>query len=206
MSSSRLPVLAASWLLVLGALVVATARPAAAQTYTDADGFYADIGLALGWNNLAGGLLPVDNGTMTGFSFGGGYRFNRWVAAEVEFNWVGGGELVRPDGSLQRASMTSLGVAAVLYPMAFVPTWIPQWVQPNVSFGIGTGLAEQQPVGVGPAFGSVNQTVLLTRIGVGVDVMLTKHWGTIVEGNYYVTNNGALTGVGILKIGLLCRF
>lgn len=182
------------------------ARPAAAQTYGDATGFYADLGLSLGWNSLAGGLRPIDNGTMVGFSFGGGYRFNRWAAAEVEFIWVGGGEILRlSDGSLQSASLTSLGIAAKFYPFAFSPDLIPQWIQPNFSIGIGTGIAEQAPL-LPFNFGSVNQSVLMTRVGLGVDVMFTKHWGTIIDGSYYVTNNDALSGIGVLKLGLLTRF
>jgi hypothetical protein len=192
-------------MLLVACAIVLASRPAAAQTYADATGFYADLGLALGWNNLAGPLQPVDNGTMAGFFVGGGYRFNTW-AAEVEFAWVGGGEVTNFAAAQRiRASLTSLGVAAKFFPLAIAPNLIPQWVQPHVTLGIGTGLAEQAPV-TAFTFGSVSQTVLLTRVGLGVDVMFTKHWGTIVDGTYFVTNNDALKGVGVLKIGLLCRF
>ena len=195
--------------VVLLIAAFAAGRPAGAQTYAESTGFYADVGLGLGWNNLDGGLQPVDNGTMVGFVVGGGYRFNTWAAAEVEFTWVGGGEIVNPNAAPAsqriRASLTTLGVSAKLYPLAFAPDRIPQWIQPNVSFGIGTGLAEQAST-LPFTFGSVSQSVLLFEVGTGIDLMLTKHWGMLVEGRYYVTNNDVLTGVGVLGLGVLCRF
>ena len=182
------------------------ASPGQAQTYADSVGFYGDLGIAMGWNNLAGTFRPVDNGTMVGFSFGGGYRFNSWAAAEAEFVWVGGGEITKEsDGSRVDGSLVSLGIAAKLYPMAFAPSVMPQWVQPHLSVGIGTGFAQFAPVAPF-TFDAESRNVLLTRVGAGVDVMFTKHWGTTVDGSYYVTNNDTLTGIGVLKLGLLCRF
>jgi len=195
--------LAAGVLLLAGVVAPPSAR---AQTYADAPGFFADFGVGLGWDNLAGPLQPVDNGTMVGFAFAGGYRFNSWAAAEVEFLWVGGGELTNGvTGQRLNASLTALDFAARLYPMAFAQDWMPQWIQPYAVFGIGTGLGEFAPT-TPFAFGSTSRTVLLARIGLGLDVMLTKHWGTTLGGSYYVTNNDALTGAGTLKIGVLCRF
>jgi len=193
-------------LLVFLASTSLGASAARAQTYADATGFYADFGVGLGWNNLAGPLSAVDNGTMVGFAFGGGYRFNAWAAAEVEFYWVGGGELTNAlTAQRVNASVASLGFSARIYPLAWAPNLIPQWIQPNVSFGIGTGLADL--ASTAPfTFASSSRTVLLTRMGLGVDVMITKHWGATVGGSYYVTNNDALTGIGTLKLGLLCRF
>lgn len=194
------------WFAIGLLLWTAVAPAARAQTYADSAGFYADFGLGLGWNNLAGPLQPVDNGTMVGFAFGGGYRFNGWIAAEVEIYWLGGGELTNSlTAQRVNASLTSLGFAARFYPLALAPDLIPQWIQPNMSFGIGTGLAER--ASTAPfTFDSASRTVLLTRIGMGVDVMITQHWGGTIGGNYFVTNNDALTGVGTLKLGLLCRF
>lgn len=196
----------AAGMLALGLLLSVGAGVAHAQTYADAQGFYADFGVGLGWNNLAGPFEPVDNGTMVGFVFAGGYRFNPWVAAEGEFFWLGGGELTNA-ATVQRvnSSITSLGFAARFYPLALAPDLIPQWIQPNLILGIGTGLAEF--ASTAPfTFDSQSRTVLLTRLGIGIDVMLTKHWGATIDGNYFVTNNDALTGIGTLKLGVLCRF
>lgn len=181
------------------------ASPASAQTYADSAGLYADLGVALGWNNMSGAFQPINNGTMVGFVFGGGYRFNGWFAAEVEFMWLGGGEILNAqDGLEYRASLTSLGIAGKIYPLAGAPDLIPQWIQPYFALGIGTGLAERALLTV--QFGSTTQSVLLTRLATGVDVMFTQHWGVTMDGSYYITNNGALIGIGAWKLGVLCRF
>lgn len=195
----------ASWTALLLTGLIGHASLASAQTYADSAGFYADIGLALGWNNMAGPFQPINNGTMVGFVFSGGYRFNGWFAAEAEFLWVGGGDILNAqDGLEYRASLTAFGIAGKIYPFAGAPDLMPQWIQPYFAFGIGTGLADRALVTV--QFGSSTQSVLLTRVATGVDVMFTRHWGVTMDGSYYVTNNAALIGIGAWKLAVLCRF
>ena len=176
-------------------LLVLPASEAPAQTYESSVGFYGAVGFSAGWNDVSAFAPVRASGSMVGFSFSAGYRFTPWIGVDVAFQRVAGGDLRAAATGLPvaEATLTSIGVSAKLYPLALAPSWIPQWVQPHATLGTGSGLAEQAPITPG-SFGSTSRTVFLTRVGAGVEVMLTEHWGTLVDGSYLVTDNDVLKG------------
>jgi hypothetical protein len=75
-----------------------------------------------------------------------------------------------------------------------------------VAFGVGSGISQQTPRG-SPEFGdSLSETVFLFRIGAGMEVMITKHWGTFIESNYYASNSNSISGIGMIRLGAMCHF
>ena len=190
-------------LLLLGAFSV----PAQAQTYRDAQGFYGQFAVPIGWNNMAGpSNFGTADGAMAGFSFNAGYRFNGWVGADVEVIWLGGGDVVENGSVVADASLLSVGAAIKFYPFVLTSRYVPGWVQPYLAFGVGSGISEQTMRG-SPEFGSsLSETVFLVRFGAGMEVMISKHWGTFIESNYYASNSNSISGIGMIRLGAMCHF
>ena len=190
-------------LLLLGAFSV----PAQAQTYRDAQGFYGQFAVPIGWNNMAGpSNFGTADGAMAGFSFNAGYRFNGWVGADVEVIWLGGGDVVENGSAVADASLLSVGAAIKFYPFVLTSRYVPGWVQPYLAFGAGSGISEQTMRG-SPEFGSsLSETVFLVRFGAGMEVMISKHWGTFIESNYYASNSNSISGIGMIRLGAMCHF
>lgn len=190
-------------LIVLIAVVFAST--ASAQTYEDSRGLYGGMTISLGWNKWAA-ASGIDSDTMTGFSFMAGYRFSPWLGGDVEFTWTGGGNVTSPDltGGYS-ASVLAVGLAAKFYPLARASRHIPEWLQPYLTFGIGSGIAEQTPGG-SVGFGSESQSVFLARFGGGGELMLTQNWGVVMDISYYASTSGALEGIAIFRLGGMFRF
>jgi opacity protein-like surface antigen len=195
--------------LVLGFLVatffLASLGNAQAQTYEDSRGLYGGMTISLGWNKWAE-ESGIDSDTMTGFSFMAGYRFNPWLGGDVEFTWVGGGNVTSP--ALARsgsASILAVGVALKFYPLVRISRKMPEWIQPYVTVGIGSGIAEQTPSG-STVFGSESQSVFLARFGMGSELMLTQNWGVLMDVSYYASTSGALEGFTTFRLGGIFRF
>ncbi len=193
-----------AFLFLLGALPLA----AQAQTYADSEGFYGQFSAPIGWNNMAApSAFGTTDGTMIGFSFTAGYRFNAWVGADVEVMWLGAGDVVDAGAVTADASILSVGAAAKFYPLVLTSRSVPSWVQPYLVFGVGSGIAEQTPVGANQ-FGEFNksETIFLFRFGAGMEVMISKHWGTFMDANYYATNSNSISGIGMMRLGVMCHF
>ena len=192
--------------LLAAMLVLGLAAQARAQTYENSRGLYGGMTISIGWNKWAE-ASTADSDTMTGFSFMAGYRFSPWLGGDVEFTWVGGGNVTSPgnwDGT-RSASLLAVGVAAKLYPFVRVSEKMPEWIQPYLCIGIGSGIAEQTPAG-SAVFGSESQSVFLARFGAGTELMLTKNWGALMDVSYYATTSGALEGITTFRLGGLFRF
>ena len=178
---------------------------AQAQTYEDSRGLYGGMTLSFGWNKWAD-ESNIDSDTMTGFSFMAGYRFNPWLGGDVEFTWIGGGNVTSPaltgTGS---ASVLAVGVALKFYPLVRVSRKMPEWIQPYLTVGIGSGIAEQAPSG-SSVFGSESQSVFLARFGAGSELMLTQNWGVLMDVSYYASTSGALEGFATFRLGGIFRF
>lgn len=191
--------------LLAGTLLLVSAGHAHAQTYEDSRGLYGGMTLSLGWNKWAE-EANISSDTMTGFSFMAGYRFSPWLGGDVEFTWVGGGNVVSqqfPSGG--SASILSVGVALKFYPLVRISRKMPEWIQPYFTIGIGSGIAEQAPSG-SSVFGSESQSVFLARFGAGTELMLTQNWGVLMDLSYYASTSGALEGFGTFRLGGIFRF
>jgi opacity protein-like surface antigen len=185
-------------------LLLGLATQARAQTYENSRGLYGGMTISIGWNKWAE-ESNIDSDTMTGFSFMAGYRFSPWLGGDVEFTWVGGGNVTQNSSDAGSASLLAVGVAAKLYPFVRVSEKMPEWIQPYLCIGIGSGIAEQTPAG-SAVFGSESQSVFLARFGAGTELMVTKNWGALMDVSYYASTSGALEGITTFRLGGLFRF
>jgi len=193
--------------LALLLLLCAFASSAQGQTYKDARGFYGQFSVPIGWNNMNGpSPLGSTDGTMIGFSFTAGYRFNAWVGGDVEVLWLGAGDVVDAGAVAGDASVLSVGAAAKFYPFVLTTRYVPSWVQPYVTFGVGSGTAEQSDRSTNEFGSSLSETVFLFRFGAGMEVMISKHWGTYMDANYYASNSNSFAGFGMIRLGAMCHF
>ena len=104
------------------------------------------------------------------------------------------------------ASILSVGAAAKFYPFVLTSRYVPTWIQPYVVFGMGSGLSQQDPVGDNEFGSSLSETVLLFRFGAGMEVMISKHWGTFMDANYYASNSSSIAGIGMIRLGAMGHF
>lgn len=193
-----------------------SALPARAQNYEDSVGFYVELAIAMGWANMQSSLVspvPPERGTMVGLSFTGGYRLSSWLALDAEFVWIGGGDVIdRTLGpnfgvKLGDSSLQVITANAKVYPLAFSPDLIPQWVQPYGVLGVGSGLAQISPTAFGrTTFGVGNVNVFVGRFGVGVDLQLSQSWGAYLDGSYYAASDDVFSGTGTFRLGMLWSF
>ncbi|MDG2333084.1 MAG: porin family protein [Myxococcota bacterium] len=194
-------------LIVFVAVLCSLSGAVQAQTYADSRGFYGQFSIPIGWNNMARtSQIGTSDGTMIGFSFTAGYRFNAWVGADVEVMWLGAGDVVEGNAVTGTASILSVGAAAKFYPFVLTSRSMPTWIQPYLTFGVGSGIAEQVPVGSDDFGSSLSETVFLFRLGAGMEVMISKHWGTFMDLNYYASNSRTVEGIGMMRLGLMCHF
>ena len=197
-------------IFLIGALSLflgAAPQAARAQTYNDAQGFYGQFAMPIGWNNMGG---PSDvgsaDGSMIGFSFTAGYRFNGWIGADIEVMWLGAGDVVQGGAVNGDASLLSVGGAAKLYPFVLTSRHVPGWIQPYLAFGVGSGISEQSFRASNQFGSSLSETVFLFRFGAGMEVMISKHWGTFMDANYYASNSNSISGIGMIRLGAMCHF
>jgi len=195
---------------LIGALSLflgAAPQAARAQTYNDAQGFYGQFAMPIGWNNMGG---PSDvgsaDGSMIGFSFTAGYRFNGWIGADIEVMWLGAGDVVQGGAVNGDASLLSVGGAAKFYPFVLTSRHVPGWIQPYLAFGVGSGISEQTYRASNQFGSSLSETVFLFRFGAGMEVMISKHWGTFMDANYYASNSNSISGIGMIRLGAMCHF
>jgi hypothetical protein len=191
--------------LVAAFLLSLPLRSALAQNYQDSTGFYGQVAIVLGWPNIDGRFTApptTGNGTMIGLSFAAGSRIATWVGVDAEFVLIGGGDLHSFGVKTAESSLMAFTANAKLYPLAFSPDLIPQWVQPYGVIGIGGGIAQSIPVAsMRDGFGAENVTVFMGRFGAGLEILLTDHWGTYVDGSYYMASDDVFNGAGTLRFG-----
>ena len=144
---------------------------------------------------------------MIGLSFTGGYRIATWIGVDAEFIWVGGGDLLSDGKKFADLSMLAITANVKIYPLAYSPDLIPQWIQPYVVMGIGSGLAQYTPTAdLREDFGTENVNIFMGRFGGGIELLLTGHWGVYVDGSYYVASDEVFNGAGTLRFGILYNF
>ena len=146
-------------------------------TTNDWTGFYAKVGLAIGFpdEDVAGPSPDIDAGA--GIAFGGGYRWNRWLATEIDFNVIGGADI---EDSNDDVTIFAFTVNVKGYPFAGLgKDTIPEWIQPYGLFGIGGGEVDAGDIG--------DESTFVVRFNVGSDFMLWVHFGLFFEAGYLVT-------------------
>lgn len=169
-------------LALAAALVASIAAPAAAepgeQDPYSRDGFYVSLGGYYQKENYADTCDEiVDDVCVAGFrpdSSGGagthaGYRFHRYAAAEIQFEWV-------KDALEDQFNESAYVVTANIKP--FLPFGR---FQPFALVGFGYMRA---PVPVGDERDFSIENGITFRFGGGIDLYATEHWALVAETSY----------------------
>jgi opacity protein-like surface antigen len=162
--------IAATFSLVLG-----IQWPVAAQAAEkDHSGPYLGIGVGFGFQNWdIPDSVDVDPGY--GFDAWGGYKFNKWVATELQLEYLNGFE-VDPFG-IKFQSVTFGGNLKV-FPLAFV---LADRIQPFVMAGPGFTWLDLIDAS------DVNELDFSARFGGGIDFYVTDNVALQVSSSYVLT-------------------
>jgi len=163
-------------------------------TTYDWKGAYGKLGLSIGVPNQATGVADVDAGAAVAFA--GGYRFNRWLALEVDMNITAGHDV---EGSNDDAVIFAFTINSKTYPLA-ESALFPEWVQPYFLFGFGGGSVD--------GGGNGDESSFMMRFNVGSEFMLWDHFGLFAEGGYLTIDDAetGLDGTGQIILGGVYRF
>jgi hypothetical protein len=184
----RLSLLVASLSLLIAA---AWGGAASAEPEEELSGAYLGIGPAGGFedfDNTAG--LDID--PAVGFDAWGGYRLGKWIAAELQLEYMNGfgfsffgtdidGQLVSFGGNLK------------LFPLA---SFLPDCVQPFLIEGPGLTWYE-----LDSGFSDSDELDFSARFGGGIDVYVSDHIA-LQAASSYVLATGDLAGVNYVSVGL----
>lgn len=142
-------------------------------------GAYLGIGISHAWPSF-GDNIGQNNGDWhsgLGFNARGGYRINRYLAAEANVDFTNrfhAKQSIGPNTTRRnaiRSTATTFNVKAIL-PL--------DWVQPYVLGGIGFQAANLQEH-IGGIRSSETNYNFVGRIAAGVDLMLHENWGWHIE-------------------------
>lgn len=164
-------------------------------------GPYVKAGVNIGEPDLDAGGVDAEVGG--GVSVGGGYFFTPWIAAQLDFDYLGGSDLEVGSNDVGEADYWAITVNTKGYPMAAIqPENYPNWLQPYALFGIGGGEFETELNNAN----DVEDGTFIARFGLGTDFLVHENIGTYVEGGYHVASEDRLDGVGIFTLGAFYRF
>jgi opacity protein-like surface antigen len=162
----------------------------------DWTGVYAKGGLSIGFpNEPANNFKPKPGAAV---AFGGGYRFNPWIAAELDMNVTAGSDLRGVKDDLLIFAFT---MNLKTYPLADTgDDLLPAWVQPYILFGFGGGVVDADDAG--------DESSFMMRFNLGSEFMVWDNIGLFFDTGYMVIENGdsQLDGTGQMVVGALYRF
>ena len=135
------------------------------------------------------GTRVITNNTF-GFQVRGGYRIQRWLAAELEYEWLDGF-----DNKANGSTIFKLGTHVVTANAKFLcPAW--SRFQPYVLFGAGVAIFDIDKQS-GPAVGLEDtSTGFAFRATGGLDVYLTRNWLLNVEAGAVIPTNEVDNSLG----------
>jgi opacity protein-like surface antigen len=175
----RLSSIVASFSLVIG---IAWAGAAVAEP-EDHSGFYSGIGAGFGFDNFDGfGGIDID--AAFGLDAWGGYQFNKWIATELQLEYLNGFDIAFIEGQA-----VTFGANLKVFPLASVLT---DCIQPFVMAGPGFTWM-QFDAGVG------NDLEFSARFGGGIDFYITDNVALQVSSSYVLTT-GVLDGLDYISL------
>lgn len=171
MQARRILSIATGFSLLMG---IAWDAAEAAET-EDHAGVYLGIGAGFGFENFQNtGGLDID-GEAFGFDAWGGYRFNEWIASELQLEYLNGFDTkifgVSLDGQL-----VTFGSNVKLFPLASVS----ERIEPFVIVGPGFTWFELDA----GSFGTADELDFSARFGGGIDFHVTDHLALQVSSSY----------------------
>jgi hypothetical protein len=178
--------------------------PAASVVEFDPSGFYAKLGFV--WaNSLAYDFLLfelLDSTSLFGGQGIAGYRWNHWVATDVEFIYAGGGELVNPSTGLKVTDTSALAgtVNARFYPIGIFQGPKQHDVEWTIDLGLGGGRFFEDTAL------PLSASTFMARLGTSLDFGLGEHWLLFANGGYYFALSSEAFGFAYLGAGVGYRF
>lgn len=159
-----------SGLLVLAALLFLPCTDAMAEDEeSGVVGFYLGGGALRSFEDFDHGRIDFDDAV--GFDIRAGFRFEEWIALEVQSEWSG-----RFDGDTRSSDLEIhyRGLNAKLYPLQ-------TWIEPYFVAGAGLLYGRLDRDG-----GNKNDFGAAIRIGGGVEIPIIERVRLTVEGSYVV--------------------
>ena len=170
-----------TWSGILGAslaALLALAAPPEASADPATDGLYLGIGPAVAFEDFDGGG-SVDPDEAWGFNAWGGYRFNQWLGAELQLEYLNGFDFSFFGADID-AEVVNFHATAKLFPLASL---LPARVQPFLRAGPGMTWIEFEA-----DFGADSDDAdFSARLGGGLDVYLTERIALQVASSYLLT-------------------
>ena len=165
--------------ILLGATPVLAENHETTEVDHNRAGGYLGIGISHAWPSFGDNIGDNDGNWHSGMGFNarGGYRFNRFLAAEANVDFINrfrAKESIGSNATLRNAIRTT---ATTFNIKAILPL---DWVQPYVLGGIGFQAANLQEH-LGNIRVSETNYNFVGRIAAGVDIMLHKNWGWHIE-------------------------
>jgi opacity protein-like surface antigen len=194
MQLRRLSSIVASFALAIG---ITWAGSALAVGPEDDSAFYVGIGAGFGFENFDGtGGLDID--TAFGFDAWGGYKFNKWIATELQLEYLNGFDAKILGIDIDGQAVT-FGANLKLFPLASV---LPDRVQPFVMAGPGFTWLELDAGGF-----DADELDFSARFGGGIDFYLTDNIA-LQASSSYVLSTGDLDGTDYISLvaGLQYKF
>ena len=205
--------------LLCGAALLLTALPAAAQInifnnsqirgYDEFRGPYAQFGVSIGQIELDKvGTQRFESDVGGGFTMGGGFRWNSWLALEANLSYIGGGDTDAKVGrngvNVGTSEAFAITFGPKLYFLGALPELpIPELFQPYFLVGIGGGEYENNGKNRGQ---DEERSSFVARFKGGFDVWVTDNIGIFAEGGYQVWDDESVDGIGLGTFGGQYRF
>jgi hypothetical protein len=132
-------------------------------------GFYLGAGVVRSFEDFDHDRIDFDDAV--GFDFRAGFRFEEWIALEVQSEWSG-----RFDGDTRSSDLEIhyRGLNARLYPLK-------TWIEPFVVVGAGVLYGRLDRDG-----GNKNDLGAAARVGGGIEIPLIDGLRATLEGSYVI--------------------
>jgi len=185
MELRRLSSVGAIFTLLIG---IAFAGAALAEEPEDHSAFYLGIGAGFGFENFDG-IGGVDVDAAFGFDAWGGYRFNKWIATELQLEYLNGFDATI--GVDIEGQAVTFGANLKLFPLACV---LNDRIQPFVMAGPGFTWVQLEAGGL-----KVDELDFSARFGGGIDFWVTDNVALQASSSYVLTT-GDLDGTDYISL------
>jgi opacity protein-like surface antigen len=154
----------------------------------DAEGFFLGAGVNGSFEDFESDNI-FDFDDAVGLGIRGGYRFDEWIAAELQYEWSG---TFDGDALSTELDLHYIGMNAKLYPLHTL-------VQPYLLVGAGLAYAD-----LDTSIGSEDETAATFRFGAGVEIPVFDGLRVTLEAGYVMPTGDlddfryATVGTGII--------
>ena len=160
---------------------------AAADHHAEARGFFAGGGWNGSFENFDTDIVDFDDAV--GLSARGGYRFEKWIAAEFQYEWSG---TFDGDRFGSEIDLYYFGVNAKVYPLQ-------TWFQPYALVGVGglygyvdTNSGDEDDTDLAFRFGGGAEIPILGRLRLTINGAYIQPLGDLDDFEYFTLGAGVI--------------